>query len=103
MFSPVSFWETVMRSLVNNFSLVNLIPDLALRPATDILARLLSGTSTAAASPPFDPTLEFVSRRGTDLCVICRTDTGVPTSTHIEDRQYYVDCMGQHCSYCYNR
>ena len=42
----------------------------------------------------------FISERGTDLCVICKADTGIPTDTHIDMRAYYVDGVGQLCSEC---
>lgn len=55
------------------------------------------GLSKAA----FQPSRGYVSRSGTDLCVRCRADTGIPTDTHVDARQHYVDGMGQHCKDCF--
>lgn len=40
----------------------------------------------------------FVSEHGTDLCVICKADTGIPTGTHVSRRTHYVEGIGQLCS-----
>lgn len=43
---------------------------------------------------------KFVSGEGTDLCVICGADTGIPTETHIDFRIGYVAGSGQACVLC---
>lgn len=43
---------------------------------------------------------DYVSEFGTDLCVGCRADTGIPTDTPVEDRSKYVDGSGQYCASC---
>lgn len=42
----------------------------------------------------------FVSDHGTDLCVICKADTGIPTETHIDERAFYIEGAGQLCKDC---
>lgn len=42
----------------------------------------------------------FVSARGTDICVICGADTGIPTDTPIWLRDGYVEGSGQCCAVC---
>lgn len=42
----------------------------------------------------------FVSEHGTDLCVLCSADTGIPTDTHIDLRSNYVEGVGQLCRKC---
>jgi hypothetical protein len=46
------------------------------------------------------PDRTFVSINGTDLCVICGTDTGIPTDTPIHLRVGYVEGCGQCCDVC---
>lgn len=43
---------------------------------------------------------DFTSERGTDLCVVCHRDTGVPTPTPIKNRTNYVQGVGQCCTIC---
>ncbi len=38
-----------------------------------------------------------------DLCVICKTNTGVPTEISIEQRSYYIEGCGQLCEDCWNQ
>lgn len=45
-------------------------------------------------------TSEYISEFGTDLCVGCRADTGIPTDTPIDDRTKYVEGSGQCCAAC---
>jgi len=42
----------------------------------------------------------YVSERGADLCVVCRADTGIPTDTPVDQRQHYVEGVGQCCAQC---
>ncbi len=44
--------------------------------------------------------LSYVSDHGTDLCVICRNDTGIPTDTPIDQRENYIEGSGQCCAVC---
>ncbi len=37
-----------------------------------------------------------------DLCVMCKDDTGVPTSCPIAERQHYIEGCGQLCKDCYD-
>lgn len=46
--------------------------------------------------------VDFVSKYGTDLCVICSTDTKINSNTNIEDRTHYVQGVGQICKDCYD-
>ncbi len=36
-----------------------------------------------------------------DKCVCCGSDTGVPKSTPLAERKYYIKGSGQLCSNCY--
>lgn len=49
--------------------------------------------------PPM-PEKSFVSGCGTDLCVICGCDTGIPTDTHVDFRFGYIEGSGQCCREC---
>lgn len=51
-------------------------------------------------TPPEKPKRKFVSERGTDLCVICGADTGIPTVTPIDQRYGYIEGSGQCCRKC---
>lgn len=42
----------------------------------------------------------LVSSHGTDLCVLCGRDTGIPTDTPIDQRRGYVEGSGQACIDC---
>ncbi len=45
----------------------------------------------------------FVSRNGTEICIICKKDTGIPALYHIEDarrKENYVKGSGQLCESC---
>lgn len=42
----------------------------------------------------------YVSERGTDLCVVCRADTGIPTDAPLDQRQHYAEGVGQCCAQC---
>ena len=43
---------------------------------------------------------KFVSDKGTDLCVLCGADTGIPAETPIDQRVGYVEGSGQICRKC---
>ena len=43
---------------------------------------------------------KFVSDKGTDLCVLCGAETGIPTETPIDQRVGYVEGSGQICRKC---
>ncbi|MDX2205521.1 MAG: hypothetical protein NW223_22415 [Hyphomicrobiaceae bacterium] len=42
----------------------------------------------------------FISARGTELCVVCHTDTGVPVQQAVDTRAHYVAGVGQCCEHC---
>lgn len=42
----------------------------------------------------------FISQRGTELCVICHADTHIPDSKPVSERYSYVDGVGQCCAAC---
>lgn len=37
-----------------------------------------------------------------DKCVLCGSETPYDKTTHIDFRQYYIECLGQLCFKCYN-
>lgn len=39
----------------------------------------------------------------TDLCVICSKDTGIPKTTDISYRNFYVEGAGQLCGDCWDK
>jgi hypothetical protein len=43
----------------------------------------------------------MITSRGTDLCVCCSADTGVPTVRDVANRRHYVDGVGQFCKKCF--
>ncbi len=47
------------------------------------------------------PDSSFISEQGTELCVCCGKDTGISVLKHVDEREYYVDGVGQHCDECY--
>lgn len=53
------------------------------------------GSRTSMTEP-----LSYVSDHGTDLCVICRSDTGIPSNTPIDHRENYIEGSGQCCAVC---
>lgn len=42
-----------------------------------------------------------MSQVETEKCVLCNNDTGVPVSTHVDYRSFYVEGAGQLCKKCY--
>lgn len=38
-----------------------------------------------------------------DLCVVCKTDTGVRTNRPVELRAFYVEGLGQLCKDCWHK
>lgn len=69
-----------------------------------VVSKVMGHTRDAApalTARTLKPQRSFVSNRGTDLCVCCGADTGVPTIQHITARRYYVVGIGQFCDRCY--
>lgn len=52
---------------------------------------------------PVEINKEYVSEHGTDLCVLCKADTGIPTDMAVQYRYTYVECIGQFCNTCYKK
>jgi hypothetical protein len=46
------------------------------------------------------PNPAFITARGTDVCVVCGADTGVPSGLDIEFRRGYTVGAGQTCARC---
>jgi hypothetical protein len=40
--------------------------------------------------------------RKKDYCVLCKKETPYHLETHIKDRYYYIECVGQLCSKCFS-
>jgi len=53
----------------------------------------------AQANPP-SSSLAFVSDHGTELCVCCRQDTGIPVTRDVRLRPGFEDGVGQFCESC---
>ncbi len=43
---------------------------------------------------------EYVTEEGNELCVVCKTDTGISVDTHILERYNYIEGVGQCCERC---
>jgi hypothetical protein len=43
---------------------------------------------------------DFTSSRGTEICVVCHADTGIPSSVPVDQRLGYVEGVGQCCAKC---
>ena len=39
----------------------------------------------------------------TDICILCRKDSGYLKSTPIDQRQYYIEGAGQLCRDCFKK
>lgn len=46
----------------------------------------------------------FISRQihGTEHCIFCTIDTGIPRTLDISERLYYVEGVGQMCRDCWD-
>jgi hypothetical protein len=51
----------------------------------------------------FGTVRKLTQRPATDPCISCGSDTGVPTSTHVDSRAQYVEGAGQLCIRCWRR
>lgn len=69
------------------------------RPLFRTVAQLPQAPAVVLES--FKQHSSFVSDRGTDLCVCCRADTGIPSHQDIAMRPLYVEGVGQHCRRCF--
>ena len=36
-----------------------------------------------------------------ELCIVCKSDTGVPDDIHVDQRPFYIEGAGQVCEKCY--
>jgi hypothetical protein len=45
---------------------------------------------------------EFEEKKGTERCVLCGRDTGIPFYRPIKDRENYVYGCGQLCGQCFS-
>ncbi|MEF3007226.1 hypothetical protein V3474_29230, partial [Pseudomonas aeruginosa] len=50
-----------------------------------------AGKNSPDATAIFDQPVSLISARGTELCVVCHTDTGVTVREPVATRQNYVD------------
>jgi hypothetical protein len=66
-----------------------------------VRAKKLEATFPALHIDSLSRPSEFVSHHGTDLCVGCRADTGVPSHQHVSERRHYVEGVGQYCRHCF--
>lgn len=45
---------------------------------------------------------KFEEKNGTERCVLCGRDTGIPSNRPIKDRENYVYGCGQLCGLCFS-
>ncbi len=58
-------------------------------------------TAKAEVAPaPFEQPISFITAHGTEVCVVCHTDTGVSVREPVENRPHYVSGIGQCCEKC---
>jgi hypothetical protein len=62
------------------------------------VARVRKSSNDAPAI--YDQPVSLISSRGTELCVVCHTDTGVTVREPVAARQNYVAGIGQCCDGC---
>jgi hypothetical protein len=66
-------------------------------PETDPKVRAIAAVERMTGVPP-NPA--FVTEKGTEACVCCGADTGVPAERDISLRHEYTIGAGQACSRC---
>ena len=63
-------------------------------------SRKLQVIAATTLKTSLGPNPEFIGDRGTEICVVCGADTGIPSELEIGRRVGYVVGAGQCCRTC---